>query len=368
MRAKTKGYATGNKALNQSLDLMAQHLTECYEQHRAAGTVPTKDQLQDAIKPDSTEPAAAATDVLSAYEAWMTQDSTLTENTRRTQVTSLRHLQAWAATTPGRKLTWAAFDGHFVNRFADYLIRERDLNDHSLWKNVMRVKAFLSWASKQREGGRATGKLLYPTGTEWQQFKWKKSEPVVIALSREELTKLQALDLSASPAMDNARALFLIGCYSGLRFSDVWALRPEHVQADRIVITTQKTRDPLTIPLRPELVPLMQRVTDRTLRPLTNQYLNRYLKIIGQKAGLDNPVQTVTYQRGKRKEQTLPKWALLSTHTARRSYVTLSLEAGMRPDVVMAISGHRDYKTFRRYISVTADDVLRESKAKFGGG
>ncbi|MEJ7662973.1 MAG: hypothetical protein WKG07_27170 [Hymenobacter sp.] len=81
------------------------------------------------------------------------------------------------------------------------------------------------------------------------------------------MAALVGLELSQQPHLDNARALFMIGVYTGLRFSDVAALRPEHIQADRLRLTTQKTRHTLTIPLRPEARPLLARVTAGTLAP-----------------------------------------------------------------------------------------------------
>lgn len=78
-------------------------------------------------------------------------------------------------------------------------------------------------------------------------------------MTRPEVAALTSLDLSARPALDNARALFLLGVYTGLRFSDVAALRPEHILPDRLRLTTQKTRDTLTVPIRPEARALLAR-------------------------------------------------------------------------------------------------------------
>ncbi|MBM2813808.1 MAG: hypothetical protein HW421_570 [Ignavibacteria bacterium] len=46
---------------------------------------------------------------------------------------------------------------------------------------------------------------------------------------------------------------------------------------------------------------------------------------------------------------------LITTQTARRTFVTLSLERGLRPETVMEITGHSDYKTFKKYIKITSN-------------
>lgn len=64
-------------------------------------------------------------------------------------------------------------------------------------------------------------------------------------------------------------------------------------------------------------------------------------------------VALVRYQDAKRVEDRGPKWQLLSSHVARRTFVTISLERGMRPKVVMSITGHRSFKTMKKYIALT---------------
>lgn len=110
-----------------------------------------------------------------------------------------------------------------------------------------------------------------------------------LTLTHAEVAALTSLDLSARPALDNARALFLLGVYTNLRFAGVVALHPEHILPDRLRLTIQKTRDSFTVPLLPETRALLARVADGTLRPLHNQVLNRRLKELAALAGIDTP-------------------------------------------------------------------------------
>lgn len=60
------------------------------------------------------------------------------------------------------------------------------------------------------------------------------------------------------------------------------------------------------------------------------------------------------YRGSERIEYVLPKYDYITPHSARRTFVALSLEKGMRPETVMAITGHKDYKTFKKYIKITS--------------
>ncbi|MEJ7662972.1 MAG: hypothetical protein WKG07_27165 [Hymenobacter sp.] len=75
---------------------------------------------------------------------------------------------------------------------------------------------------------------------------------------------------------------------------------------------------------------------------------------------MKTPTERTHYAGGKRHTHTAPKYEFVTTHTARRTFVTLALEAGLRPELIMKITGHKDLKAFSRYVNVTEDAVLTE--------
>src|SRR5207253_1100638 len=89
------------------------------------------------------------------------------------------------------------------------------------------------------------------------------------------------------------------------------------------------------------------------------------LKILGQVAELDDLVHTVKYSGAKRIESTKSKHKLLTTHAARRTFITLSLERGMRPEIVMQIVGIKKWETFKRYIKITDQIKVIEMNSKW---
>ena len=129
---------------------------------------------------------------------------------------------------------------------------------------------------------------------------------------------------------ENARALFLLSCYTGLRFSDVAAPRPEHQRGEWLQLTAQKTSEKLTVPLRGNrAVPLLADLWVSKVRAISNQKLNKYIKDIAMLAKIDTPTEQVEYRGSQHITTTHPKHELISSHTGRHTFVTLSLEGGL---------------------------------------
>ncbi|HQO64434.1 MAG TPA: tyrosine-type recombinase/integrase, partial [Syntrophorhabdus sp.] len=99
------------------------------------------------------------------------------------------------------------------------------------------------------------------------------------------------------------------------------------------------------------------------LPAFSNQKLNLHLKSLAKDAKINQNVAMQRYRGATREDSISPKHKLITTHTARRTFITLSLEKGIRPEVVMAITGHKDYKTFKAYIKIT-DEVKKNELLK----
>lgn len=189
----------------------------------------------------------------------------------------------------------------------------------------------------------------------FQDFRIKKEETTKIALSFEELEMFYQLDLSQNTRLERVRDLFLIGAYSGLRFSDFSRLQPEHMATvegvKMIEITTQKTGETVFIPLFPVLETLLKKY-EFSVPKISGQKMNEYLKELGQLSGLNGKLLVKTSAGGKRRETEMEKWEKLTTHVARRSFATNFYLAGLPAFQIMKITGHRTEQAFRQYICI----------------
>lgn len=84
-----------------------------------------------------------------------------------------------------------------------------------------------------------------------------------------------------------------------------------------------------------------------------SQLMNQQLKQLRQRAELNTPTRIIRIQGAKPVELRGPTWQFLTTHVARKTFVTISSERGMRAEVVMSVTGHRSFKTMKRSLLPT---------------
>lgn len=271
--------------------------------------------------------------------------------------TAKGHLAGFAKAYKGSfRLTWESLNGLFWEKFAHYLTKVIELNDTSLWKVVSTVRTFIEWAHKTRS---------YATDTSYQGITrttietGQKSAPVY--LDRSEIVALMELDLSNDIRLARVRDTFVFQLHTGLRYSDIQALRPEHLQDDLISLVTIKNRRAITVPLLPEA----RRIWDMyegKLPIISNQKQNKYLKELMIKAGIDSQHIVTDYKGGERIERTVAKSELIGTHSAKRTFVTILRQRGVSIEAICKITGN-SRRTIETYIVNTADDAVREMKA-----
>jgi integrase len=274
--------------------------------------------------------------------------------TIQSHTTTRRHLVAFE-TAYKVTLELDRLDTVHLDKYAAYLRNVVGLLDNSLWKEAKNLRAFLRHA----EG---LGLAVHPA---YRSFQFPMYEPRPVYLTRLELEQLAGLDLEGEPRLRAVRDMFLLQCFTGLRYSDLAQLRPENIHGDTLRLTARKTGDTLTIPLLATARAILARYPDR-LPVVSNGRMNIHLKEIGKRAGLLTPWQTVERKGTTRLERIAPKWELIGTHTGRRTFVTLALEQGMRPEIVMRITGHKNSKTLQRYIVATPEVAARELERAWG--
>lgn len=155
-------------------------------------------------------------------------------------------------------------------------------------------------------------------------------------------------------ALKRARGLFLIGCYTGLRVSDFSRLNTAHI-GRHITIKTQKTGVPVVIPIHPVVREIIESNFNLT-NTISDQKLNEQIKELCRLAGITDKVLVNRNEGGHNIEHVYPKYKLVSSHTARRSFATNAYKAGVPTIAIMKITGHTKESTFLKYIKVSAEE------------
>jgi len=279
-----------------------------------------------------------------------------------------------AATTPSAKATAQAM----LDRASKVLknTAPEGMEEKSAHKYYRYLVWYLKWAI--RKG--------YCTETAVQRMrpKFKVVRKPVIFLTRAELLKLYKFDIPANGTiveltdqsgnkynkvvgdqggLARTRDLFCFCAFTSLRYSDMAQLKHTDISGDAIELTTQKTNDRLTIPLNDYSRAILEKYAGLNdhrglaLPVICNQRMNYYLKDLCELCGFNEPITKTFYRAGRRVEETTPKWQLIGTHAARRTFICYALTKGIAPQVIMKWTGHSDYTAMKPYIDIAGKDA-----------
>jgi integrase len=178
-----------------------------------------------------------------------------------------------------------------------------------------------------------------------------------VYLSFAEIDAIRTADLGDYAHLSNFRDELVLGCLTGLRFSDFSNIQENEVRDDLLYKKAQKVDARVVIPLRPAAVDILKRKFSKGLPPMFNQVFNRHVKTICKLAGIDTLIKH-SYKKGNKiYEEVLPKYEWVSSHTCRRSFCTNELLAGTPVELIMKISGHKSVKDFYKYIRITPEEA-----------
>lgn len=256
----------------------------------------------------------------------------------------------------GQELTLEAINSEFRQSFLEWCFDAEQNNISTVNKYLKVTKEVVKEARE-----RSITNNTYPENSSWFIKDIPKDN---IALSESELEAIFNLDLKAHPeGYQKARQLFLIGAYTGLRVSDYSRINPSHINTEHevqvIKITAQKTGKLVSIPLHPNLKAVLEECNYQS-PSLSDQKLNDYIKEIARLAGITEERAVIDTKGGKKKETKELKYKLISSHTARRTFATISYAKGMDIFIIRQITGHSTEQQFNKYID---KDTLLAMKA-----
>jgi integrase len=247
-------------------------------------------------------------------------------------------------------------DNKFYDDYTNYLQDEFEnykgigLDFNSVANDIKILKIFLKWL--EGEG--------IKVHVDYKNFKvnWRATD--IIVLEWKEIEKVLSFPLESNN-LKLVRDLLIIGCSTGLRISDLLNLTPENIDIERreIKLTTIKTEQKLVVPIIDIAIPIIQKYINKKgkLFDIPAQKFNEELKELGEVTGITNPVTRVSYKLGKRIDYAIPKHKLLTSHICRRTYITELLKRKVPAEIIMQATGHRDYKSFKKYIKLANEDV-----------
>jgi len=284
-------------------------------------------------------------------------------------------------------LNFNSIDIDFYNSFIDYLtkptktktkagltVTKAGLSKNTIGTRIKILKTFLSEANERN--------VIVPTDYKKKSFKVLKEETNSIYLTESELMQMYYIETSPESLdilrkefctdklpdyLAKVRDLFLIGCYSGLRFSDLSKLNKDNITKDNTInVKTIKTNQSVVVPIHTIVKQIFEKYDYQLPREISNQKFNEYLKDVAKIAGIKEPITTESTKGGFKVSETTEKYNLVTSHTARRSFATNAFLMDMPSISIMKITGHKTESAFMRYIKMSAkDNAIKMQSHKF---
>ena len=218
-----------------------------------------------------------------------------------------------------------------------------DGNENSTKNNYRKsIMSFLNWLKAKRISNIVNeidfGKFVEPVKD-------------IIALTEDELIILENAKLT--PALQKHIDIFLIGCYTALSISDIKNISKEKIEDGHIHTRRIKTDELLKIPLIIEAKQILEKY-DYNFKSYNETSGRVQLKKAFKELGLNRKVR-ITSKVGNRRtiDKMVPLHQEISWHKARKTAITTLLSKGVDQSLVMMISGHKDLRSFRKYIDGT---------------
>lgn len=254
----------------------------------------------------------------------------------------------------------------FYFEFINYLRDDKGLLDNSIDKHLKIIKTFMNYALEQK----------LHSNIYFQTYKRLRNQTDFVYVEKMELKNLA---YNYNPPLgslkDKVRDMFILGCSTGLRFSDLRKLSRgnfilekdnltgkyiDNASLSYIKTTSIKTKKELKLPINYFVFDLIKKYDimnkDITFLNISNQVFNKTIKVVCREAGITNTIKLQKRKGLKTVEIELPKCELISSHTMRRTLITL-MSNSTEITNVQAVSGHSDIKTLTNYIKRNDDEI-----------
>ena len=242
------------------------------------------------------------------------------------------------------------FWGYFIS-----FCQGRGMRSSSISTMCNQLRSILNWAVKYNADVSPTyGDVCFP-----------KVSNQKIALSPDEVSRIAHFDIDLFYAkrrkdfretMRRIRDMFVLSCNLFQRHSDMVRIDPTCFERNIFSITQQKTGQRAIVNI--DQFAIDAKTTYKILEeygyraPYTGSIgnYNYHLRLLMKDIGFDETIRIEDRIGGKLVSNMIPKWHLISSHTARRTAITINVLRGHNLHAVKRCSGHADLRTFDSYI------------------
>ncbi|MBT2623772.1 tyrosine-type recombinase/integrase [Chryseobacterium sp. ISL-6] len=247
------------------------------------------------------------------------------------------------------KFTLGNFDEKIYNKFLKYCIEDKDHSANTVHRNVGLLKTFLYWTLNKK----------YTYNNSFINFKKPpKFRTDEVALNYQQVEEIYNYDFSKNKRLERVRDLFVFGCVTGMRFGNYNRISKQDIQGDfiRVIDLKSKTKN-LSIPLNSISRAILEKY-DYELPNISNQKMNEFIKEVFKEMKFTEDIKKTMKYGDELVDIKSEFWERISSHTARRSFITIMKNNKVPDKVIMSYTGHTSLEVFNNYYRPSEEDKV----------
>lgn len=240
-------------------------------------------------------------------------------------------------------LTFNSINKKFHTEFTSYCMDDLEHINNTYSRNLGLFKSFLYWSLDKK----------YTFNNDF--IKFKKVERVItnqVALTIDDLTKILAYEFE-NGKLERVRDVFVFACVTGMRFGELSTIKKSNVTENEIILKEEKEKgkEVRKIPLTTISKYILTKYNYQ-LPLIANQKHNEYIKEVFKELKYNDVVEKVTTRGKENIKEEMFYYDRISSHTARRTFITMMKRQGKSDKLIASITGHTDMKTLNQYYQV----------------
>lgn len=346
--------ANNMRSIKMQLDRYPTFLTKIINQYKISNQEITIENIRNEFNLEFKRVKAISNKFFEVYDLFLQMkladrtDEANSDSTIKRYKYNRKLLLAYQ-TYSKKQLHFNNINTDFYNSFIDYCVTIKKHSANTLSRNIGLFKTFMYWAFNNNHTYKA----------DFKNFKNVKKEITnEVALTLDQVNEVFQFDLSQNRRLERVRDLFVFGCSTGMRFSNYSKIKESDIENNYINVRDKKDPDKsLSIPLN-EFSKFILEKYDYKLPIMTNQIFNNYIKEVFQIIGFNQDVKKTTKIGKKIIESVTPFYQRISSHSSRRSFITIMKNKKIPDKVIMSYTGHKSLEVLNKYYRPNEEDKV----------
>lgn len=235
-----------------------------------------------------------------------------------------------------------------VEGFVNYLHIEKGLKTSTIKSMITKLKYLLEKAYLNG----------WAVDDSYTDAKVREHESTQIYLSEKEVARIYYAK-GLTKKQEEIKDIFIVGCMTGQRYSDYSRLSKDNIIGDNIHVLQRKTKNKAVVPITEYVREIFEKYNGQLPKARCIQYFNKAIKVICKQIGMTELIVYEEEQAGEVVMIKKPKYEMISSHTARRTFITNMNKNNVPASKTRKCTGHKSSACFDRYDRMTLTDNAR---------